>query len=91
MEIRITGATVGGRPGFAVTVRDWGQGIPPQHVARIFEPFFTTGRIQGGTGLGMTIVHNIVTTVFKGHVHVESVWGQGTAVYLTFPRSVANG
>lgn len=89
VEITIAEATVDQQPGFALTIRDRGQGIAPDQLARIFEPFFTTGRLQGGLGLGMTIVHNIVTTALQGHIHVESVLDEGTIIHVTFPKMIA--
>lgn len=70
---------------FQLTVRDFGQGIPEEHLGRVFEPFFTTGRAIGGTGLGMTIVYNLVTAGLRGKIWLESAVGAGTAVKLTFP------
>jgi signal transduction histidine kinase len=57
---------------------------------RIFEPFFTTGRSKGGTGLGMAIVQNIVTTALKGQIELASAPGSGTKVTLRFPRTIAD-
>jgi signal transduction histidine kinase len=74
---------------YTVSVRDFGAGIAPEHLPRIFEPFFTTGRNRGGTGLGMAIVHHIVTDALKGQVRVESEPGKGTTVYVTFPQTLA--
>jgi signal transduction histidine kinase len=73
---------------FMITVRDYGQGIPQEHLAHIFEPFFTTGRSIGGTGLGMTIVHNLVTQALHGSIHIDSEIGKGTEITLTFPRQI---
>ena len=73
---------------FVLSVRDTGRGMPPDTLARIFEPFFTTGRGAGGTGLGLTIVYNLVTTALKGHITVTSQAGQGTEVRIVFPRVV---
>lgn len=74
--------------GFRIEVRDFGPGIPPENLSRIFEPFFTTGRGQGGSGLGLSIVHAIVTDHLKGTIAVESAMGQGTTFHLVFPREV---
>lgn len=74
-------------PGFMVTVRDAGQGIPADNLPRIFDPFFTTGRSKGGAGLGMAIVHNIVTSALGGEIVVSSEVGQGTSVRLCFPQT----
>lgn len=69
-----------------LTVRDNGAGIEPDNLARVFEPFFTTRLGQGGSGLGMHIVHNIVTSVLLGSLKVESEVGHGTLVRLQLPR-----
>lgn len=74
---------------FRLTVRDYGQGIPPENLERIFEPFFTTGRSSGGTGLGMTIVYNLVTAALQGQIEVQSEVGEGTTVMVTFPREIS--
>lgn len=74
--------------GYRLTVRDFGQGIAPEHLPRIFEPFFTTGRAKGGSGLGMAIVHTLVTAQMKGSITIESAPGEGTTVNLTLPREV---
>lgn len=68
-----------------IVFRDDGRGIPPEHHARIFDPFFTTRMGQGGTGLGLNISWNIVTTLLGGTVRVESSPGQGTAFILELP------
>lgn len=69
-----------------VTVRDTGSGIPDAVRAHIFEPLFTTKK-AGGTGLGLTIVHQVVTA-HEGHVFVESSPGQGTTFHLFLPRAI---
>lgn len=68
---------------------DNGQGIPPLHLSRIFEPFFTTKLGQGGSGLGLHIVYNLVTGRLCGTIRVESVVGEGTRFFITMPL-VAN-
>jgi signal transduction histidine kinase len=72
---------------FALSVRDYGKGIPPENLPRIFEPFFTTGRSIGGTGLGLAIVYNIVTSMFNGEIQVSSEAGKGTTFTIVFPQT----
>lgn len=71
-------------------VRDTGQGIPPEHLDRIFDPFFTTARSAGSTGLGMHIVHNLVTAKLGGRIALTSELGQGTVVQVEFPARRAD-
>lgn len=60
-------------PGWlAVSVTDHGPGIPPEVLPRIFEAFFTTKPQGSGTGLGLEIVHRIVTQKFGGKIEVKS-------------------
>jgi len=68
-----------------LTVRDFGRGIPREHSHHLFEPFFTTRLGQGGSGLGLYVVHNITTGVLGGTVEVDSVEGQGAAFTITIP------
>lgn len=69
-----------------VTVRDHGKGIDAENLRRIFDPFFTTRLGQGGSGLGLHIVHNIVTGLLGGQVAVSSQFGEGAAFTLRLPR-----
>lgn len=68
-----------------VTFRDDGRGIEAAHLGRIFDPFFTTRMGQGGTGLGLNIVYNIVTTLLGGTIRVDSTPGAGTVFVLDLP------
>lgn len=74
-----------GAPTFQLSVRDFGAGIPADDLPHIFDPFFTTGRDKGGTGLGLAMVHNLVTQGFNGTVRASSVEGEGTTFELCFP------
>jgi signal transduction histidine kinase len=56
----------------AISIADHGTGIPVDVLPRIFEPFFTTKPQGSGTGLGLEIVHRIVTQKFGGKIDVES-------------------
>jgi len=66
-------------------VSDDGKGIPESHLRRIFDPFFTTKLGQGGSGLGLNVVHTIVTGVLGGHISVDSEIGRGTTFTVIFP------
>jgi len=67
----------------AVFVRDSGQGIAPEVLEHIFEPLFTTKR-NGGTGLGLTVAHQIMSE-HGGKILVESEVGAGSTFYVTLP------
>ncbi len=66
---------------------DDGVGMPPKILHQVFDPFFTTKMGQGGSGLGMNIVYNIVTGMLGGSIDVESTFEQGTTVTIRMPRS----
>ena len=67
-----------------LTVRDTGIGIPTEIMPKIFEPFFTTKKQGEGTGMGLAIVHGVVTRC-KGAISIESTVGQGTAFHIYLP------
>lgn len=64
---------------------DNGRGIPLERQGRVFDPFFTTRLGQGGTGLGLYIVYNIVTNLLGGHIQLVSAEGAGTCFILRLP------
>jgi two-component system, NtrC family, sensor kinase len=64
---------------------DNGRGIPPAALDHIYDPFFTTKLGQGGSGLGMHIVHTIVTAALGGEIHVVSQEGRGTTFTVIIP------
>ncbi|MGQ9369771.1 ATP-binding protein [Azospirillum sp. ST 5-10] len=69
-----------------IVYSDDGRGIAPDHLSKIFDPFFTTRRGAGSSGLGLNIVHNIVTGTLHGKVTVSSGIGRGVAFTLRLPR-----
>jgi signal transduction histidine kinase/ligand-binding sensor domain-containing protein len=73
-------------------VIDDGRGMDERERARAFEPFFTTRRSQGGSGLGLHIVYNLVTQVLGGRIACESHVGEGTrfAVRWSVPRAAGS-
>jgi signal transduction histidine kinase len=68
-----------------ITYSDNGRGIPPEVLPRIVDPFFTTKQVQGGTGLGMHIVYNLVTQKLGGNIRCESEIGKGTTFIAEIP------
>lgn len=67
---------------------DNGSGIAEKIEDKIFEPFFTTARKTGGSGLGLSIVYNLVTQQLKGKINIESQPEAGVTFTITFPKSV---
>lgn len=67
-------------------VGDNGSGIQLKDLRHVFEPFFSTRLGQGGTGVGLHIVHNIVTSLFGGSIDVLSEVGMGAIFILKMPR-----
>jgi two-component system, OmpR family, phosphate regulon sensor histidine kinase PhoR len=78
-----------GKKNVEISVRDTGEGIPPEHLTRIFERFYrvdkSRSREKGGTGLGLAIVKHIL----DGHstkAEVESTVGKGSTFRFKLPR-----
>ncbi len=67
-----------------VEVSDTGGGIPPEVLTRIFDPFFTTKKSGEGTGLGLSVVHGIVSSM-GGAIDITSLVGVGTRVEIWLP------
>lgn len=64
---------------------DDGKGIEKNSLSKIFDPFFTTKRNEGGTGLGLNVVYNIITQRFGGTITCESEISKGTTFIINIP------
>jgi ligand-binding sensor domain-containing protein/signal transduction histidine kinase len=69
---------------------DNGAGIDSKLIDRIFDPFFTTNRHQGGTGLGLHIVYNLITQKLLGSITVTSQAGKGTKFIILLPVKISS-
>lgn len=64
---------------------DNGIGISEEHTSKIFDPFYTTKKGQGSTGLGLHIVHNIVTQNLNGKIGLSTAENEGVCFTIEFP------
>ena len=71
-----------------LTFADSGAGMNSNVAKQVFEPFFTTNRKNGGSGLGLYIVYNLVTTVMDGTIACETALGKGTVFTIRIPIRV---
>ena len=74
-----------------INFADNGVGMTPDVQRQAFDPFFTTRRNEGGTGLGLHIVYNLVTQQLGGRMMLESRPGQGTTFRIIMPRTAKGG
>ncbi|RMH22217.1 MAG: PAS domain S-box protein [Acidobacteria bacterium] len=81
-RIRVRSERTGG--GVRAVVEDDGRGMSDEVASRLFDPFFTTRRHGGGSGLGMSISHGIVSA-HDGTLRVASTPGRGTTITLELP------
>ncbi|MBN2444356.1 MAG: substrate-binding domain-containing protein [Spirochaetales bacterium] len=79
-----------GTSGIDLIVRDRGSGIEKEMMSNIFDPLFTTKELFEYTGLGLTIVHDIIEGIFRGTIDVESTPGEGTTFIVHFPAPGEN-
>ena len=71
-------------PHVRLTVKDTGQGLSPETLERMFDPFFTTKPIGEGSGMGLAVVHGIITS-HGGSISAESTQGNGTKIEVYLP------
>lgn len=67
-----------------ITYEDDGNGVAPENLDKIFTPFFSTRKIKGATGLGLHIVHNLVTQNLMGTLTFHSDYGVGVFIEIAF-------
>ncbi|HEX4408852.1 MAG TPA: GAF domain-containing protein [Xanthobacteraceae bacterium] len=72
-----------------ITIRDNGTGIPPEVKEKMFNPFFTTKPAGEGTGLGLSLSHDIIVKQHAGTIEVESEPGAFTEIRIVLPRAAA--
>jgi PAS domain S-box-containing protein len=72
-------------PYVRLLVRDSGHGMEPEVLSRIFEPFFTTKDVGEGSGMGLAVVHGIITA-HGGTISAQSTLGKGTTITIHLPR-----
>ena len=75
------------RAGTELSLRyaDNGCGMSEANARRVFEPFFTTRRGQGGSGLGLHVVYNLVTQTLRGHIECQTAPGAGVQFLISVP------
>src|SRR5262249_10288787 len=74
-----------------IHIRDNGTGIPPEVKEKMFNPFFTTKPAGEGTGLGLSMTHDIIVKQHGGRIDVETKLGEFTEVIITLLRGNAPG
>jgi PAS domain S-box-containing protein len=67
-----------------IRVHDTGVGLSHEELQQVFDPFYTTRQEAGGTGLGLSLTHRIITD-HRGSIELQSVLGQGTTVCVCLP------
>jgi len=73
-----------------IRIRDNGTGIPPDVQANLFSPFFTTKPAGEGTGLGLSLSHDIVVKQHSGTIEVDTQPGAYTEFRIVLPREAAS-
>lgn len=85
-RVRFTGQLDGGA--VLIEVEDNGVGMSEDTAARVFEPHFTTARDAGGSGLGLHIVYEFVTLLFRGTIDLDTAPGVGTRWTIRIPFDI---
>jgi signal transduction histidine kinase len=80
-----------GHEDIEIIFADNGAGMTPDVQRQAFDPFFTTRRNEGGTGLGLHIVYNLVTQQLGGRMMLDSRPGQGTTFRIIMPKAAKSG
>ena len=80
-----------GQDDVEIIFADDGAGMTPEVQRQAFDPFFTTRRNEGGTGLGLHIVYNLVTQQLGGRMMLDSRLGQGTTFRIIMPKTAKGG
>lgn len=83
--VRISAGQAG--PDVSISVSDNGAGIAADIQARVYDPFFTSGGRAGRSGLGLHVVHNIVTNVLGGRIELASAAGAGACFTMLLPST----
>ncbi len=81
---RLVVQTLGGDDSVFLIIEDTGEGMSKEVLKQIFLPFFTTKDVDQGTGLGLAVVHGIVTA-HRGSIRVDSQVGRGTRFEIQLP------
>jgi len=68
-----------------IDITDDGTGIPEEIRDKIFEPFYTTKKVGEGSGQGLAIVHDIITSKHEGTIDLESTLGEGSSFTIRLP------
>ena len=72
-----------------IRIRDNGTGIPPEVKEKMFNPFFTTKPAGEGTGLGLSLSHDIIVKQHAGSIDVDTQPGEFTEFRIVLPRGAA--
>lgn len=88
VQVSLQAAAPTGQFDYVISVKDFGVGIKEANQEKVFEAFYTTGRGKGGSGIGLSIVYNLVTFQLDGKIDLESTEGEGSEFLISLPRIV---